>query len=431
MGSITHEVTLNFQPPPKAKVRGKVRYYSGNKSVAGVSLNAEGGTSGSANSAGDGTFELNLDAGNNNNYTLRPSKSGTDSSSSTVTTSDITFIRRHILLIQDLDSPHAVLAADVNDSGSVTTSDITFIRRVILAIDSALPGATWKFVRADQAFPELRNPWSHDKTRSIANLASDMENLDFIAMRAGDVNGSWSAAATAGAPGQSSGSSRASLMGMPPHNSAPVRLRLAGEGSGSLAKVRLKASGFQKVTSLQFTLQWDPAVLQYVGVTELGLAGLSPGNFGTTRTAQGHLLFSWDDPSGTGITLNEGATLYALELNRAGAGAMSAVRFTDNPTLREVTVDGRMGALVTEDGTAEATTANTVLEIVVTTGRAGRRVSVSFVTVAGKSYALEATESLNPASWKQLNQVAGDGAAKVLMDESPRDPQRFYRVRVQ
>ena len=60
-----------------------------------------------------------------------------------------------------------------------------------LGIDEGLPGGLWRFVRADQPFSELRQPWNHENTRQVAALAGDMMEQDFIGMKLGDVNGSW------------------------------------------------------------------------------------------------------------------------------------------------------------------------------------------------------------------------------------------------
>jgi hypothetical protein len=104
----------------------------------------------------------------------------------------------------------------------------------------------------------------------------------------------------------------------------------------NLVSVPITVSGFSEVTTFQFTLAWDPAVLQFSSVGNFGLTGLAGGNFGAHPDRLG---VSWDDPNGLGVTAGDGTTIFSLNFNViGGAGQHSSLDFVDDPTPREVTV---------------------------------------------------------------------------------------------
>jgi hypothetical protein len=55
----------------------------------------------------------------------------------------------------------------------------------------------------------------------------------------------------------------------------------------------------------------------------------------------------------------------------------------------------------------------------------------SVQTVAGKTYSLESTPTLSPASWSTVTSVPGDGTVKELVDPNATGPAKFYRARAQ
>ncbi len=99
----------------------------------------------------------------------------------------------------------------------------------------------------------------------------------------------------------------------------------------------LTARQFHQVVSMQYTLEWDPSVLAFKGIRNMRLPGLSKDNFGTHLTSQGKLTHAWYDLNVQGIDLPDGATLFELCFEAVGEpGAQTTFRFSDNPTLIEV-----------------------------------------------------------------------------------------------
>jgi hypothetical protein len=140
------------------------------------------------NANGDFTFNT-LPAGND--YTVAPMLD--ENPGNGVTTYDLVLISRHILGIQNLNSPYKVIAADANKSNSVTTLDMVVIRKVILQIEPGFANNTsWRFVDKDFVFANPANPFAAQFPEVINynNLTLSDLNADFVAIKVGDVNGS-------------------------------------------------------------------------------------------------------------------------------------------------------------------------------------------------------------------------------------------------
>ncbi len=122
------------------------------------------------------------------NYIIDPSKE--DDHVNGVSTLDIVMIQRHILNLESLDSPYKMIAADVNNDKSITAADLVDVRKLILEYYSDFPNnEAWRFVDGAYAFLNAESPLQESFTEAyeIFNLSSDMD-IDFIAMKVGDVN---------------------------------------------------------------------------------------------------------------------------------------------------------------------------------------------------------------------------------------------------
>ncbi len=107
-----------------------------------------------------------------------------------VSTLDVILIQRHILGLSLLDSPYKVIAADVNGDKRITAGDLVALKRVLLGVEKQMPvGMSWRFVRADQQFADVLQPWPLIENRMIQNLQTSRLHEDFVAVKIGDVNG--------------------------------------------------------------------------------------------------------------------------------------------------------------------------------------------------------------------------------------------------
>lgn len=125
----------------------------------------------------------------NQNYTIRPSKQ--DGVSNGLSITDLLQVQAHILALKDLDSPYKLIAADVNNSGTITSSDLIEIQKVILGISTEFTHVpSWRFVPTSYIFSDPINPFASPIPDSIQviDLRGVKPNLDFIAIKMGDVN---------------------------------------------------------------------------------------------------------------------------------------------------------------------------------------------------------------------------------------------------
>ena len=101
--------------------------------------------------------------------------------------------------------------------------------------------------------------------------------------------------------------------------------------------VDVVVSGFDTVNSLQFTLNWDPSIIDYVSVGNFApLDGLDASNFGPVP-ASGILSFSWFD--GVGYLAN-GDVLFTVYFDVQGnVNDLSGITFGNNPTPIEAGVE--------------------------------------------------------------------------------------------
>lgn len=122
-------------------------------------------------------------------YVIEPVK--VDNHDRGVSTLDLVMIQRHILGLAQLDSPYKVIAADINNSESVSGADVVALRKLILGItDEFDNNDAWRFVDASQTFDDPLRPFPFVEKLGYQKLSSDMANVDFVAVKIGDVNGS-------------------------------------------------------------------------------------------------------------------------------------------------------------------------------------------------------------------------------------------------
>lgn len=426
-GGTTTDSIANVTVSGTSSVQGEIRYYQSSRPVSGVSIDPGDSSVSAVQSSVDGSYQFDLGVGKD--YWLQPTSSDAPSAGRTVTGADISLIRRHILFISDLSSFHSVLAADVNGDLKVTTLDILLMRRYIL--NGISPGSTWKFVPEDQPFAFARRPSPHERRRRIRNLSSNRLGLNFVGMRAGDVNATWLATGTQSIQPNSSDSETSRLLGSTASGLPPVTLETEETPSSDGKHVRVQVVGpdFSDVTSLQFTLEWDSRFWDFGNVTGFGLRGLDRGSFGIKQINDGRLMFLWDDPEGTGVQLSDGSKVFEVNLIPVGDPSQPLkMRFSDSPVVREASIEARITQLITD--TVEDTGVNQFPVKISNSGYgSGNRFGVIVETSPNKHYVLEAKEDFHQPVWTEVDRIVGDGGIRELTDSSQKLAHRFYRVR--
>ncbi len=244
----------------------------------------------------NGDFEVTVQcpaAGEGTQFGIVPKKDINDLNG--VTTFDLVIIQKHILVIELLDSPYKMIAADANKSGTITNLDLIDIRKLILFIDTEFPNNTsWRFVDAAYQFPDPADPWSPPfpeiKIFNIFGSNNMATNQDFVAVKIGDVNGSASCS-NGFAPDvvEDRGTGATLLAGLPARTEV-----------GGTVEISFGLDSPVPLAAWELGLRFDPAYLQFVAaVPDTGLEGMHPGNFGATEAAEGKLRAIWFSPYGT------------------------------------------------------------------------------------------------------------------------------------
>ncbi len=108
---------------------------------------------------------------------------------------------------------------------------------------------------------------------------------------------------------------------------------------GQMVSINITALNFDSIGSLQFSIGWDEAILQYASVSNFNpdLQLILGDNFNTTQTANGLLAFLWTTNAQYGVILPPGDTLFTINFNLLSAGGTgTALTFGDVPVVREV-----------------------------------------------------------------------------------------------
>lgn len=119
----------------------------------------------------------------------------------------------------------------------------------------------------------------------------------------------------------------------------PLTLGISNERvkSGTEVCVKVQVADFTALMSMQYSVKWDPKMLQFKKLDGFKLAGLGPEDFGAHRVAEGLLTSVWIDANLQGISLKDGADVYQICFQAIGAaGQKTEVNFSDGPTPFEV-----------------------------------------------------------------------------------------------
>jgi len=410
-------------------ISGTVSYYNSGIRVPGVEVTLSGDAAQTVTTGTDGNYSFTVAAPGN--YTVTPTKLFENPAIQGVSTLDITFIRRQILGIAPLDSAYKQLAADANNSASVSTLDLTHMRRMILGVTNNLPSGLWRFVRSNQTFADIKTPWDAEGRRVYAAINADLVQQDFTAVRMGDVNGSWTV------PGPTPqglglldlGRSGATASKAPLFRLPELEVPLT---SGLEVDVPVTATDFKSVTSVQFSMGWDPSILEFVKVLPAELVGVGEGNFNLGNTAIGRISFSWDDPDGVGQALSEKQALFLLRFRvfQARTPAVGVIEFLDKPTAREVSVDYRVVPWQSGSGALWMGVQRGGLRAgIERRGETG--INLVLPMLAGADFLIEGSDQLIGSEWRSVGTVvSGEGTPKSVA--LPLDLKRngFYRFRV-
>jgi uncharacterized repeat protein (TIGR01451 family) len=171
-----------------ANITGSVSTPNGEPLMGAEVMLEGGGTSDMTDNNGDYAFE---DMPTGGQYRVVPSYDKDHDKG--VSTLDLILIQRHILGHQTFDSPYKYVAADVNNSGSITGFDVVTLRKMVLGQISVFPDNTsFRMMDARESFAEDEDAlYGFNDDLMIPQFAHNIY-ADFIGIKVGDVNGSYS-----------------------------------------------------------------------------------------------------------------------------------------------------------------------------------------------------------------------------------------------
>ena len=183
----TATVTIS---PEHHTISGTVKYYDEVKLVPNATVILEDDQSNQIATTAtneSGYYEF-TEPENGNNYVVSVEKSD---NALGLSGGDQIKIGRHIVGLELFSTIYKTIAGDVNNTGGLSGGDQIKIGRFIVGLDSNLPSGAWKFYSSD-AILNTENYLTIGLNREYNNLTENMANQDFIGIKMGDVNNSWS-----------------------------------------------------------------------------------------------------------------------------------------------------------------------------------------------------------------------------------------------
>jgi len=106
---------------------------------------------------------------------------------------------------------------------------------------------------------------------------------------------------------------------------------------GDLIFVDVNITDFNKIVSMQYSMNWDPSILRFEKIQNFNLKDLSKENFGLKEVQNGNLLMAWYDQSVQGVNLANGTNIYQVVFRVIGENTeKSKIRFSGKPLIAEI-----------------------------------------------------------------------------------------------
>lgn len=281
-------------------------YKPNNEPVRNVELNLKNDNtefSKTTTSNTDGLFTFNH-LPESTNFNLKPSKEGDDLNG--VSTLDIVLIQKHLLNILEFNNTYQYIAADVNNSGTVTASDISELRKMILGINQSFnTNTSWRFFLKDLTQDQLTEYKNLTNDIAIGQLTGDLHK-DIIAVKTGDINNS---AVTVGTNGLKYRNKAKTVI-------ATNNFQFAKDENIS---IDLKATEGMLFSGAQFTVQFDPALLKFNGLSNTNI-GVNVDKMGLNQLDKGIITFSVDQA--TPLKIMNGERLFGIDFTAINSGSV-------------------------------------------------------------------------------------------------------------
>ncbi|MFK8104344.1 MAG: T9SS type A sorting domain-containing protein [Saprospiraceae bacterium] len=239
---------------------------------------------------------------------------------------DLVLMQKHILNTQVFTSPYQRIAADQDQNGEVSILDIIEFRKLLLFLSTELPNhPAWRFIPSNFVFPNPLNPYetTFPESYDCADLTGSDNNLDFVAIKMGDVD-------------YDANASNLQLSDV--RNFAEPSLLVVKDLSkkrGEVFPVKLQLEKSTELLGLQFTLTFDPQELQFMGLESSSKLNSNASHWNTTKASEGILSFCWHQAEA--LTLQPEDLILTLNFTARNAIVLSeALRLSTRYTTPEV-----------------------------------------------------------------------------------------------
>ena len=172
------------------------------------------------------------------------------------------------------------------------------LRRMILVIDTVFQNnESWRFIDAEYFFPNPENPFlsTFPESHSINGLTSDLIK-DFIAIKTGDLNQSAQPNNLIG------GDTREG------REAWTIEMKDEMLYKGQFYEIPLTIQENGTLNGFQYTMDFDPELVNVNSIKPGNLNGMNIDNFGTHALDEGWLTTSWHQPNP--VLVSKGAVSY-------------------------------------------------------------------------------------------------------------------------
>ena len=238
-----------------------------------------------------------------------------------VSTLDLVLIQRHILGLEELDSPYKVIAGDINGNEKLTSSDLLELRKLILGIKTEFTNnQSWRFVDASQTFSDITDPFPFDEKVTVLNYNNEnVSGKNFVGVKIGDVNNS---AAVDNVTGGNTSTTRS-------NNTLTLNVDNVSYKAGDLVSIPVTADNFTDMVGFQFTMEAAGMELVEVKAGALNMTNANVASFN-----KGDMTFSWN--TATEVTANDNEVLFTVVMRANTNNELSdAIDITSTITTAE------------------------------------------------------------------------------------------------
>lgn len=247
---------------------------------------------------------------NNDTYHLNAYKD--DAPLNGVTTLDLLFIQKHIIGVELLDSPYRIIASDIDNNQRISATDLSYLRKMILGVYDEFSNEqkSWRFVDAAYEFDYNLEPFPFKESISISGLSSNHTEMDFMAVKIGDVNGNVVASSVNAELDTESRNEDALVF----YTDEVIFTK------GDNVLIPVYANNFEDILAFQHTIAFNPNKLNFTSIEGESIA-LNQDNLGLTHLDKGMIAMSWFDLDG--LSIDDDKPLFYMNFEAIEDGYLS------------------------------------------------------------------------------------------------------------